>query len=76
MLSRKFASVFVGLVIPFVAVLGVIPFISRMDTTIMGFPILYFWIFLWFPLTTVCISISWHLDRHIYEGGLDEGGDK
>ncbi|WP_218010620.1 DUF3311 domain-containing protein [Neobacillus soli] len=73
MISRQFASVLVGLLIPFVAVLGVIPFISKSDITIMGFPILYFWVFLWFPLTTICLSISWHFfDRHVYEEGGDE----
>ncbi|MED4203741.1 DUF3311 domain-containing protein [Neobacillus mesonae] len=76
MLSRQFGSVLVGLVIPFAAVLGVIPFISKMGTTVLGFPILYFWVFLWFPLTTVCLCISWHFfDRHAYEDGFDEGGD-
>ncbi|MFD2211430.1 DUF3311 domain-containing protein [Virgibacillus halophilus] len=75
MLSRQFASLLIGLVIPFAGVLGGIFFTSKMDTTILGFPILYFWVFLWFPLTTVCLCISWHFfDRKVYEDGIEEGG--
>jgi len=72
--SCQFSSLLIGLVLPFVAILGVIPFISTLNVTVLGFPILYFWVFLWFPLTTACLCISWHFfDRHTYE---EEGGRK
>lgn len=29
---------------------------------------MYFWIFLWFILTSICLAASWHLfDRKYYE---------
>lgn len=63
---RTFGNIAIGLLIPLIAILGVTPFIGHMETLVFGFPILYFWIFLWFPLTSLCLSISWHFfDRHV-----------
>jgi hypothetical protein len=76
MLTRQFWSIFIGLIVPFVAVLGGIPFIGKSDASVMGFPIIYFWIFLWFPLTTLCLCISWQFfDRYAYDNTQEEGGN-
>lgn len=61
----KFGSILIGMILPFVAIVGVLPFIASSNTSIMGFPIIYFWIFLWLPLTSLCLWVSWMLyDRH------------
>ncbi|OCA92347.1 DUF3311 domain-containing protein [Pseudobacillus wudalianchiensis] len=65
---RQIGSLFIGIGIPFLAIFGVVPFIAAADVSVLGFPILYFWIFLLFPLTTLCLCVSWHFfDRHQYE---------
>jgi hypothetical protein len=61
-------SLLVGLVIPFVAVIAGVAFLSRSRMLIAGIPIVYFWIFLWFVVTSVCLAASWYLfDRGDYE---------
>lgn len=61
----KLVSILIGMIIPFVAIVGVLPFIASSDASILGFPIIYFWIFLWLPLTSLCLWLSWLLyDRH------------
>ena len=44
-------SVLVGLVIPFVAVLGGVTVLSRSEFLVAPRPVVYFWVFLWFVLT-------------------------
>ena len=73
--KRKIGSFIVALVLPFVAIFAVVPFSSQFDFTVLGFPFLYFWMFLWFPLTALCLSLAWYIfDRHDYP--TEEGGDE
>ena len=53
-------NVLIAVVIPYVGVIGGIVYFRNSEEFILGFPILYFWIFLWFILTSVCIALSWH----------------
>ncbi len=65
-------SVLVGLVVPFVAVVGGVAVLGRSQSLVMGIPVVYFRVFLWFVLTTVCLAASWYLfDRRYYEGEED-----
>ena len=65
-------SLLVGLVIPFVAVVGGVAVLGRSELSVAGIPVVYFWMFLWFVLTTVCLGASWYLfDRRYYEGEDD-----
>jgi hypothetical protein len=65
-------SVLIGFVIPFVAVVGGVAVLGRSQSLIIGLPIVFFWVFLWFVLTTVCLAASWYLfDRAYYEGEDD-----
>jgi len=38
----------IGLGIPYVGVIGLLPWIATKDAYILGVPLLYAWIFLWF----------------------------
>jgi hypothetical protein len=61
-------SVLVGLVIPFVAVVGGVAVLSRSQALVLGFPAAYSWLFLWFILTPICLAASWYFfDRKYYE---------
>lgn len=56
------------MVIPFVAVVGGVAVLGRSEIMVAGIPIVYFWVFLWFVLTTVCLAASWYLfDRKDFE---------
>lgn len=52
----------VGIVIPFVAIVGLFPWYNRVTPEVLGFPFLYFWLFLWFVLTTLCLFLVWRAD--------------
>lgn len=67
-------SVLVGLVLPFVAVVGGVAVLGRSEFMVAGIPIVYFWVFLWFVLTTVCLAASWYLfDRKDFEDEEESG---
>jgi len=57
---NNFLNLLIGLVVPFVGLIGGIIVFRYSEFFVLGFPILYFWIFIWFILTSICISISWH----------------
>ncbi|GKV65871.1 MULTISPECIES: DUF3311 domain-containing protein [unclassified Sporosarcina] len=59
MTRRTALNVFIGLVIPFVGIVSGILVFRNSEQFVLGFPILYFWMFLWFILTSICISMSW-----------------
>jgi hypothetical protein len=57
--------ILIGLVLPFVGVIGLIPFTNGVTWTLWNIPFLYLWIFAWFILTSVCLAICWLcFDRH------------
>lgn len=65
-MAKRFLSIFIGLFIPYASVLAGI-FHFRFSTEfILGFPPLYFWVFMWFVLTTLCISAAWLIDKNDY----------
>jgi uncharacterized membrane protein len=61
MRSRFWTWLFV-LIIPLVAVVGAFPFYNRAEPFILGFPFIYFWIFLWIVLTPISMLIGYKLD--------------
>lgn len=72
-------SVLIGLVIPFVGVVGGVAFLSQSRFSILGIPAVFFWMFLWFILTAICLAASWHFfDRKYYENeeNLEETEDR
>lgn len=65
--SGSLWSVLIGLGLPATAIIVVLPAISGIRASVAGLPLVYFWIFLWFPLTFVCLAISWYgFDRRRY----------
>lgn len=64
---RSWPSVLVGMVIPALALLGGVTLLSGSGERVLGWPVLYLWVFLCFPLTTVCLWVSWRVfDRPHY----------
>ena len=61
MITKTALNIIIGLLTPFVGVIGGIIFFRNSEQFVFGFPILYFWMFLWFVLTSICISLSWYL---------------
>lgn len=67
---RSWPSLIIGLVVPTVALLGGVAVFGSIDAVILGFPVVFAWVFFCFLLTTACLWTSWHFfDRHHH---LDE----
>ena len=65
---RSWPSILIGLVVPALALVVGIPLVSDTSIYVAGIPLLFFWVFLWFPLTSICLWISWNVfDRQHYD---------
>ena len=48
--------------LPFLGLLGGIPFVNRVTPFVLGLPFILFWIVLWVVLTSVIIFVIYSLD--------------
>ncbi|WP_171822585.1 DUF3311 domain-containing protein [Sulfobacillus thermosulfidooxidans] len=64
---RTFWRIIIGIGLPFFAIVGLFPWYDRTYPLIGGFPFVYFWIVLWFPVTTLCLYVVWRLDTRMDE---------
>ncbi|MBU6493947.1 MAG: DUF3311 domain-containing protein [Burkholderiales bacterium] len=58
----------IGIGIPYIGVIGLLPWVSSVDLTVLGVPFIYAWIFAWFVLTSVCLLLCWRL----FDGGAGD----
>lgn len=66
-MSHEVKSVAVGIGIPFVGVLAGILALSGSESQILGFPAVFAWLFLWMPLTAICLHLAWKIDEPYLE---------
>lgn len=62
----RLLSFCIGLVLPYISVLSGIYYFRFSKDFILGFPPLYFWVFIWFFLASACISVAWQIDKKDY----------
>jgi hypothetical protein len=56
---------FIGLGIPFIAIVAMLPVVNEVTFTLFNIPALYLWMFSWFVLSSACLGICWLcFDRH------------
>jgi hypothetical protein len=56
---------FIGLGLPFIAIVVMLPLVNEVSFTLFNIPFLYLWMFSWFILSSVCLGICWLcFDRH------------
>lgn len=61
----KMLRVLIGLGVPFVGIVVLLPFANTVQWTLWNIPFLYLWIFAWFVLTAACLAICWFgFDRY------------
>ena len=66
--TNEVKSAIVAIGIPFVGVLSGIVYFAGSEATVFGFPIVFAWLFLWMPLTSICLHLAWTLfDREEHE---------
>lgn len=66
MMIRTWMSLGVGLGVPAAALLVVMPLLADTTHSVLGIPLLFFWIFALFPLTSLCLWIAWRIDEPAY----------
>ncbi|KAB8125299.1 DUF3311 domain-containing protein [Komagataeibacter medellinensis] len=52
-----------GLVLPFLAVLGPLPWLSSSHLAIAGIPAALAWLFACLPLTSLCMAVAWKMEK-------------
>ncbi|MGH3359088.1 MAG: DUF3311 domain-containing protein [Nocardioidaceae bacterium] len=63
---RDVRSLAIGLGVPVVALLVAMPLLADTSVTVGGIPLLFGWIFAWFPLTSLCLWVAWRIDEPHY----------
>ena len=58
-MSNELKSAMLAIGVPFVGVLGGILVLAHSTVQVAGFPVLFAWLFLWMPLTALCIHFAW-----------------
>ena len=51
----------IGIGIPYLGVIGVLPWAAAQDRYVLGVPFIFMWIFAWFVLTSGCLFACWML---------------
>jgi hypothetical protein len=51
----------IGIGIPYLGVMGVLPWVAAQDRYVLGVPFIFMWIFAWFVLTSGCLFACWML---------------
>jgi hypothetical protein len=51
----------IGIGIPYLGVIGVLPWVAAQDRYVLGVPFIFMWIFAWFVLTSGCLFACWML---------------
>ena len=74
--ARIWKSVVIGLVLPAVGVLLIMPLLAATSVRVFGVPLLFVWIFLLFPLTSLCLWLAWRIDEPHYRGTPQRSGDE
>jgi hypothetical protein len=71
-MSHIWPSLLVGFVIPAILIIGGVLVLGPIDFSVGPFPLIFVWLFICFPLTSLCLWLSWHFfDRQHYS---DEEG--
>jgi predicted ABC-type exoprotein transport system permease subunit len=75
--ARIWKSLIIGLGLPIVGVLVIMPLLADSTIHVFGVPLLLMWIFVMFPLTSLCLWLAWRIDEPYYRdapGQSAEGG--
>lgn len=54
--------------VPFIGILGFLPFVNRIEPYVLGMPFYMFWMALWVVLTSAVLAVMYKLDPRNREG--------
>jgi len=67
-MSKKI-MIIILIILPFVVLLGAIPFVNRIEPIILGLPFLHFWLFLGMIVTPLCTYAIYRIQKS--EGSIE-----
>lgn len=70
-MKSRTATWIIGFCIPMTAIVLAFPLYNRVEPQILGFPFVYFWVFIWLVLTSVCLMIGFRLDPYNTKDAVD-----
>ena len=59
---------YVLILIPFIGILGFLPFVNRIEPYVLGMPFYMFWMAMWVVLTSAVLAVMYKLDPRNREG--------
>jgi hypothetical protein len=57
--------------LPFIGMLGGIPFVNKVNPFVLGMPFVLFWFVLWVVLTSIVMAIIYRIDPDNQEGDTE-----
>ena len=54
--------------VPFIGILGFLPFVNRIEPYVLGMPFYMFWMAMWVVLTSAVLAVMYRLDPRNREG--------
>ncbi|MBU8879151.1 DUF3311 domain-containing protein [Bacillus sp. FJAT-29790] len=57
--------------LPFLGMLGFLPFVNKVEPYVLGLPFVFFWVIVWVVLTSVILAIVYKLDPANKEGEVE-----
>lgn len=63
---HSWKSLVIGGVIPAVALLVVMPLLANTSVTLFGIPLLFGYLFVLLPFTSLCLWVAWRIDEPRY----------
>jgi hypothetical protein len=63
-MKSRIPAIIVGFCIPMIAILVLFPFYNRAEPFVFGFPFVYFWLFIWLLITSLCLLIAYRIDPY------------
>ncbi|WP_175638163.1 DUF3311 domain-containing protein [Metabacillus schmidteae] len=67
-MGKKF-TIIILVILPFILMLGALPFVNRIDPIILGLPFFHFWLFLGMIITPICSYVIYRLQKS--EGSIE-----
>lgn len=63
---HNWRSIVIGGGVPAVALLVVMPLLARTSVDVLGVPLLFAYVFVLFPFTSLCLWLAWRIDEPRY----------
>jgi hypothetical protein len=64
MKKSRIPVIIIGFCIPVIAILVLFPLYNRAEPFVLGFPFVYFWLFIWLLLTSLCLFVAYRIDPY------------